>query len=65
MNETLPTTTELEEGLRNGVFLGKLAHFMEPDVVPLKKIYDKDQARYQVTLYISLTYDQHNDCKIR
>ncbi|XP_056022517.1 ras GTPase-activating-like protein IQGAP1 isoform X2 [Ostrea edulis] len=47
INEELPPTTELEQGLRNGVFLAKLGHFLAPQVVPLKKIYDKDQARYQ------------------
>jgi len=47
VNEVLPETTELEEGLRNGVVLAKLAHFMNPDTVPLKRIYDRDEARYQ------------------
>lgn len=49
INETLPGTTELEEGLRNGVFLAKLGHFMSPDVVPMKKIYDRDQTRYKAS----------------
>lgn len=48
INEELPPTTELEEGLRNGVYLAQLGHFLAPQVVPLKKIYDKDQSRYQV-----------------
>ncbi|XP_013411467.1 ras GTPase-activating-like protein IQGAP1 [Lingula anatina] len=48
INDQLPATTEVEEGLRNGVYLAKLAHFMKPDLVPLKKIYDKDQERYKV-----------------
>ena len=48
INEQLPLTTELEEGLRNGVFLAKLAHFMCPEHVSLKKIYDRDQSRFQV-----------------
>ncbi|KAH9500962.1 Ras GTPase-activating-like protein iqgap1 [Bulinus truncatus] len=47
INEELPPTTELEEGLRNGVYLGKLAHFFSPTVAPLKKIYDKEQTRYK------------------
>lgn len=47
IREDLPPTTELEEGLRNGVYLGKLAHFFAPDKVPLKRIYDKDQSRFQ------------------
>ena len=49
INEELPQTTELEEGLRNGVYLAKLAHFMAPQKVPLKKIYDKEQARFKVS----------------
>lgn len=59
--ETLPPTTELEESLRNGVFLAKLGHFMSPEQVPLKKIYDRDQARYQVhvnVVYIQLSKEQ-------
>uniref|UniRef100_A0A8C4T022 IQ motif containing GTPase activating protein 2 n=1 Tax=Erpetoichthys calabaricus TaxID=27687 RepID=A0A8C4T022_ERPCA len=47
LNEELPPTTELEEGLRNGVFLGKLAMFFAPKMVLEKKIYDKDQTRYK------------------
>ena len=49
INEELPQTTELEEGLRNGVYLAKLAHFMAPQRVPLKKIYDREQARFKVS----------------
>ena len=52
LEEDLPPTTELEEGLRNGVFLGKLATFFAPKMVSQKKIYDRDQTRYKV-LYIS------------
>ncbi|XP_052795267.1 ras GTPase-activating-like protein IQGAP1 [Mya arenaria] len=47
INEELPLTTELEEGLRNGVYLAKLAHFMAPTKVPLKRIYDRDQSRFK------------------
>ncbi|KAK3096452.1 hypothetical protein FSP39_000292 [Pinctada imbricata] len=47
INEELPPTTELEEGLRNGVYLAKLGHFLAPNVVTLKKIYDKDQSRFK------------------
>lgn len=48
LEEDLPATTELEEGLRNGVYLGKLANFFAPKLVSAKKIYDRDQARYKV-----------------
>ncbi|KFQ97542.1 Ras GTPase-activating-like IQGAP2, partial [Nipponia nippon] len=33
LEEELPPTTELEEGLRNGVYLAKLAKFFAPNVV--------------------------------
>lgn len=48
LNEELPSPTELEEALRNGVLLAKLGNCFAPKVVPLKKIYDLDQARYKV-----------------
>uniref|UniRef100_A0A3B4A6C2 Uncharacterized protein n=1 Tax=Periophthalmus magnuspinnatus TaxID=409849 RepID=A0A3B4A6C2_9GOBI len=47
LGEELPPPTELEESLRNGVLLAKLGHRFCPDTVPLKKVYDADQARYQ------------------
>ncbi|XP_041856233.1 ras GTPase-activating-like protein IQGAP2 [Melanotaenia boesemani] len=47
LEEDLPPTTELEEGLRNGVYLGKLANFFAPKMVSEKRIYDRDQARYK------------------
>ncbi|XP_043919900.1 ras GTPase-activating-like protein IQGAP2 [Protopterus annectens] len=47
LHEELPPTTELEEGLRNGVYLAKLAIFFAPKVVSEKKIYDLEQTRYK------------------
>ncbi|KAE8292285.1 Ras GTPase-activating-like protein IQGAP1 p195 [Larimichthys crocea] len=47
LEEDLPLTTELEEGLRNGVYLGKLANFFAPKMVSEKRIYDRDQSRYK------------------
>ncbi|XP_014820489.1 PREDICTED: ras GTPase-activating-like protein IQGAP2 isoform X3 [Calidris pugnax] len=47
LDEELPPTTELEEGLRNGVYLAKLAKFFAPNVVSDKKIYDVKQERYR------------------
>ncbi|XP_053317929.1 ras GTPase-activating-like protein IQGAP1 [Spea bombifrons] len=49
LGEELPPTTELEEGLRNGVYLAKLGNFFSPKVVSLKKIYDREQTRYNAT----------------
>ncbi|CAB1322084.1 unnamed protein product, partial [Coregonus sp. 'balchen'] len=49
VEEELPSTTDLEESLRNGVYLGKLAKFFAPKMVSEKKIYDRDQARYKRT----------------
>ncbi|XP_047454729.1 ras GTPase-activating-like protein IQGAP3 [Mugil cephalus] len=47
LGEELPAPTELEEALRNGVVLAKLGHRFAPTAVPLKKIYDPEQLRYQ------------------
>ncbi|NXX55113.1 IQGA3 protein, partial [Scopus umbretta] len=47
LSEELPPPTELEESLRNGVVLAKLGHCFAPAVVPLKKIYDREQTRYR------------------
>ncbi|XP_019518032.1 PREDICTED: ras GTPase-activating-like protein IQGAP3 [Hipposideros armiger] len=49
LREALPSPVELEESLRNGVLLAKLGHCFAPSVVPLKKIYDVEQLRYQAT----------------
>ncbi|XP_075463816.1 ras GTPase-activating-like protein IQGAP3 isoform X1 [Ascaphus truei] len=49
LNEELPPPIELEESLRNGVFLAKLGNFFAPELVPLKKIYDFEQMRYKAT----------------
>ena len=38
----------MEEALRNGVTLAKLGNFFAADVVPLKRIYDKDLKYYKV-----------------
>lgn len=51
LEEDLPPTTELEEGLRNGVYLGKLANFFAPKMVSEKRIYDRDQSRYKVHIH--------------
>lgn len=51
LEEDLPPTTELEDGLRNGVYFGKLANFFAPEMVSEKRIYDRDQARYKVHLH--------------
>ncbi|XP_023819826.1 ras GTPase-activating-like protein IQGAP3 isoform X3 [Oryzias latipes] len=47
LGEELPAPTDLEEGLRNGVILAKLGHRFAPTAVPLKKIYDPEQLRFQ------------------
>ncbi|XP_043935713.1 ras GTPase-activating-like protein IQGAP3 [Protopterus annectens] len=46
-NEELPSPTDLEESLRNGVILAKLGHYFAPDLITLKKIYDIGQQRYK------------------
>ena len=62
IREDLPPTTELEEGLRNGVYLAKLANFFAPDKVPIKRIYDRDQTRFKVN-GISELFCDHEDHK--
>lgn len=52
LGEEIPAPTELEEALRNGVWLAKLAHRFSPNTTPLRKIYDSDQARYQVCCHL-------------
>nr|XP_018903621.1 PREDICTED: ras GTPase-activating-like protein IQGAP1 [Bemisia tabaci] len=47
LKEPLPPATELEENLRNGVVLAKLGHFLHPELVPLNRIYDLHQRRYE------------------
>ena len=49
IKEELPTTTELEEGLRNGVILAKMGHFMAPSVVPLRLLI---LASFRILIYI-------------
>lgn len=64
LEEDLPPTTELEEGLRNGVYLGKLANFFAPKMVSEKRIYDRDQSRYKVRLH-SVTFNRLPLLKVR
>ena len=47
IGETLPPATELEENLRNGVFLAKLAAVFDPRRVPDKAIFDANQTRFK------------------
>lgn len=61
LGEDLPPTTELEEGLRNGVYLAKLGNFFSPRVVSLKKIYDREQTRYKVSTSCSLFHMSVNE----
>ncbi len=44
MNAELPPASDLEQALRNGVILAKLAHFFAPDIVALRKVYDAEEA---------------------
>jgi hypothetical protein len=44
--EPLPPTEQLEESMRNGVQLAKLACFFAPTVVVDTKIFDRDERRY-------------------
>ncbi|KAK8406021.1 hypothetical protein O3P69_007029 [Scylla paramamosain] len=57
IEEELPEAGELEEQLRHGVYLAKLAHFFAPETVPLRRIYDADLNRYNTS---GLTF-RHTD----
>ncbi|XP_050690760.1 ras GTPase-activating-like protein IQGAP1 isoform X2 [Eriocheir sinensis] len=57
IEEELPEAGELEEQLRHGVYLAKLAHFFAPTIVPLRKIYDADLSRFRAS---GLTF-RHTD----
>ena len=48
IEDELPPTTELEQALRNGVILCRLGHYYAPDIIPLRRIYDLDEAKYRV-----------------
>lgn len=43
----LPPATELEESLRNGVYLVRLAHWFAPESVSSRHMYDVDQKVYK------------------
>ena len=58
LEDELPPTTAMEQALRNGVFLARLSHFFAPEVVPLKKIYDIDESKYRVGVYV-VVYSVH------
>lgn len=48
LGEPLPPATQLEESLRNGVYLARLAHILTPEDVPLNRIYDRELKRYKI-----------------
>lgn len=48
LQEELPAATVIENELRNGVIIAKLAHFFAPKAVAIKNIYDADLAIYKV-----------------
>ncbi|XP_064390864.1 ras GTPase-activating-like protein IQGAP1 isoform X3 [Halichondria panicea] len=47
VEDELPPTTELEQALRNGVILCRLGHYYAPTVIPIRRIYDFDEAKYK------------------
>ena len=48
MHIELQSSSELEEGLRNGVVLARLANFYAPDLISEKKIYDINFENFKV-----------------
>ena len=49
IKEELPSSTVLEENLRNGVYFAKLGHFCAPNVVPRRKIFDPEHKKWEST----------------
>ena len=47
IEEDLGPTLDLEEALRNGVFLAKMGHYFAPEIVPKKRIYDTELLRFK------------------
>lgn len=47
LKSELPPASELEEGLRNGVIVARLAMFFAPEMVKQRQIYDFDEAIYK------------------
>ena len=48
LKEELPPTTELEDNLRNGVYLARIGNVVAPETVPLTKIYDVNQRFFKM-----------------
>ena len=53
LQEELPAASLIENELRNGVMMAKLAHFFAPKVVQLRNIYDMDLAVYKASNAVS------------
>lgn len=53
LKSELPSASELENSLRNGVIVGRLAMFFAPEVVKQRQIYDFDEAVYKVKNEVS------------
>ena len=46
VGEELPPVGRLEDSLRNGVHLAKLAAFFAPSIVNERRIFDRDQQKF-------------------
>lgn len=51
LKEELPSASELEEALRNGVILAKLAIFFHPEGLKEKNVYDYDQEIFKACFF--------------
>lgn len=45
LHDELAPTVEIEESMRNGVILARLANFFAPKIVTERKIFDRDEDR--------------------
>lgn len=58
LSTDLPTASELEGALRNGIIVAKLGTFFAPEIVSERKIYDINEKVYKVASFI------YNYCRI-
>ena len=47
ISEDLPSASEFEKTLSNGVYLAKIGHFCAPHIVQYNKIFDIDQQQWK------------------
>ena len=60
---SMPSLVEFENRLENGVLLCKLGEKYTPDATMWKKVYDKDEARFEVRTYAHMYVCRTSSCR--